>query len=739
MDAVFERILQISISGSVIVLAVLVLRLILRRAPKRAVCLLWMLAVLRLLLPLRIESDWSLQPEPVEFAPPAQVEHFDSVADPKPVPPEFLEDAVEYPIQSIPEPEKESSPMEVLGWVWLAGMAVLAFHGTTSYLRLRRRVRDSVILEEGIWICPGLDTAFVLGFFRPQVYLPVLTPQERELVLLHERQHIRRGDHWWKLAAFAAVTVHWFNPLAWVTYALMCRDMELACDQETVKGMDNAKRKAYSAALLSCAAKGHGIAACPVAFGEISVKERIKMVLNYKKPGFWVTVLALIAAIAVGFFLLTSPKELTDLDRCEQALMEWQGMDHIHLRSSYIHVGDYALNSTAEADYWASGGNALERVETEEDSRNCLWFALWDGKLYNRVDWVYNAESGSTSWEEDMVREKWSLPWILALNWDAWQITHVKTEPTERGEDIYLEVYRPGEEVCQLTFCFASDELAQIQRTYEQVVPDELDDRDGLMASISTEIHWVEETDRVEIGKKMAEYGPTPELVWLYSEMEALQNSSSIHFVVDMEIDSNYDGWDTCRQEYLKSENIWYRNFDYQTSSGDLTTSYLCYGGKVYAQEVSENTALADRPWSEIEDRGFGQFLLLTRDWTKLEVLNVEKERNGSAVITLQGDLTSTEDTTYFEKTYEFHLNPDGKLTGMVSKCHASKYISERGAQGTFEIRSKDTLSFLDTPQEEIEARVLEVWGACKEQCFADSSSTASHHSEGAGHHHHGW
>ena len=295
MDSLFSHILKISLSGSVIVLAVLALRLILRRAPKRAVCLLWMLAVLRLLVPFEIQSDWSLQPEipAVTFTPPAQAEYFDSgPVLGEPVPPEYLEDAVEYPLQQDPVPEKSTEPVEILPWLWLAGVGVLAVHGLVSFRKLKRRVRDSVILEEGVWTCPGLDSAFVLGFFRPRVYLPVLPEEERELVLLHERCHIRRLDHWWKLAAYAAVSLHWVNPLAWVTYILMCRDMELACDQETVKTMDNAKRKAYSAALLRCAVKRSGIAACPVAFGEISVKERIKMVLNYKKPGFWVTVVA---------------------------------------------------------------------------------------------------------------------------------------------------------------------------------------------------------------------------------------------------------------------------------------------------------------------------------------------------------------------------------------------------------------------------------------------------------------
>ena len=713
MEAVFERILQISLSGSVIVLAVLVLRLMLRKAPRRAVCLLWMLAVLRLLVPFEIQSDWSLQPEPVEFAPPTvQTEYFDSgTSHVRPANPEILGDAVEYPLE--PLPEKQAEPKDLLPWLWLAGVGLLAAHGALSYLRMKRRVRGAVILEEGVWVCAGLDTAFVLGFFRPQIYLPVLEAEERELVLLHERQHIRRLDHWWKLAAFAAVSLHWFNPLAWVTYVLMCRDMELACDQETVRGMDNEKRKAYSAALLNCAARRSGIAACPVAFGEISVKERIKMVLNYQKPGFWVTLVALIAAVAVGFFLLTSPKELTDLEKCEQALKQWQGMDSIHLHSESISVGDYIMNETARVDYWASGGNAVERVEIEADSGTVMWHALLNGKLYCRSEWPdrmeAGQESGSIPWETDTLRPSWSLPWILALDWDDCQITHLETLTTEEGADICVEVYRPKDGVHRLVFSFAGDELKEITRTYDRVVLDELDERDGLMASVCTDLYSLVGTDRESVEKQMNLYGPVPELVQLYSQLDALQAKESVHLIIDMEIDSNYDGWDTCRQEFLRSGNLWYRNFDYQTSAGALTTSYFYDGWKVFAQELSENPDLADRTWAQIKDQGFGELSILNRDWSKLEVLKIEKQRDGSVVITLQGDLTPTEDTTYYEKTYEFYMDAKGKLTGMVSNYHASKYINEWKVQGTFEIRGKDTVEILETSNETIQERIMAI------------------------------
>ena len=497
MDAVLERILQISFSGSVIVLTVLVLRLVLRNAPRRTVCLLWMLAVLRLLVPFEIESRWSLQPEPVTILSPAREEtYFDSGTAPSPVPPEFLEDAVEYPLQR-PVPEPGTEPLNVLPWVWLAGTVVLASHGILSFRRLRRRVREAVILEEGVWICPGLDTAFVLGFFRPRVYLPVLPEAERALVLLHERQHIRRGDHWWKLAAYAAVSLHWFNPLAWVTYILMCRDMELACDQDTVRGMDNAMRKAYSAALLNCAAKRSGIAACPVAFGEISVKERIKMVLNYKKPGFWVTVIALLAALAVGIFLLTSPR--TDLRRCEQALKQWQEMDAWRFHAGQTNAGDMALNEWSAEDYWSSDGAHLMRFSYGEDLG--FWQQWTDGRTYVRDYGSLDAEWEDSGWQETETREDAVLPWIMGLDWDKLTVYHC--DASEDGQTILMTVDFPALGPGTLSFHFDDNgELRSVSRSFEH-----------LGSGISTGTIELVETDRVKIEEEMDRFGVVPEQV----------------------------------------------------------------------------------------------------------------------------------------------------------------------------------------------------------------------------------
>ena len=695
MDAVFSRLMEVSGEGSVIVLAVLALRLVLRRAPRRTVCLLWMLAVLRLLVPFKIESDWSLQPEQEVFAPPVvQEDYFDSGTAQTPIIPEYLENAVEYPLDQPTVPEKVTVA-DILPWLWLLGAGLLAVHGAVSYVRLKGRIRDAVVLEEGVWLCPGLDTAFVLGFFRPQIYLPVLDEEERELVLRHERCHIRRLDHWWKLAAYAAVSIHWFNPLAWVTYVLLCRDMELACDQDTVRGMDNAQRRAYSAALLNCAARRSGIAACPVAFGEISVKERIKMVLHYRKPGFWVTLVALIAAVAVGVCLLTSPKELTDLEKCQQALEKWQGMEAYCFHESQSNVGDMAENEWSVVDYWSCDGEHLMRFSYAEGLG--FWQNWKNGKSYIRDFGSADAQWSDTGWHETESQENVVIPWVMRLDWE--ELTVHGWESADDGKTVLLMVDLPTLGPGTMSFHFdEAGELRSVSRTFTQ----------PSTTVISGTIE-LKETDRTEIRQEMDYFDVTPELLLLYGELEALQKADSVHLVIDQQIESDYPGWETCRQEFLYTGDRFYRNFDYQSAAGPYTTSYLEYGNAVYAREYSDAGVVPNRDWARIQDKSAGELTLLNLDWTRFEVLSIVKNEDGSTVITMQGDLNPTADTVYHEKTYEFHLDLRGNLTTQIVRYHTTKQISDGFAQGTFAFRGQDTVHILNTPREELTERILEV------------------------------
>lgn len=697
MDAVFSRVLQISFSGSVIVLAVLALRLMLRRAPRRAVCLLWMLAVLRLLVPIEIQSAWSLQPKPVEFSPAAvEAGYFDAGTAVAPDPPEYPEDAVEYPLQQVPE--RSTAPVEILPWVWITGVGVLGIHGVVSYLRLKRRVRDSVIWEEGVWVSPGLDTAFVLGFFRPQIYLPVLPEEDRELVLLHERQHIRRLDHWWKLAAYAAVSLHWFNPLAWVTYVLMCRDMELACDQETVKTMDNAKRKAYSAALLRCAVKRSGIAACPVAFGEISVKERIKMVLNYKKPGFWVTLVALMAAVAVGICLLTSPREMTDLQRCEEALKQWQGMDAYEFHQSQSNVGDGAENEWSVVDNWSCDGAHLMRFSYAEDLG--FWQHWKNGKSYIRDFGSADAQWEDTNWHETESQENVVVPWIMRLDWN--ELTVHSWESAEDGKTVMITVDFPTLGPGTLSFHFdESGALWSVSRSFSHP--------SSVVSSGTIELV---STDRAQIEGEMDRFGVVPELVQLYSELERIQGQEHIHLITDVKDETGDPKYDSARQEFIRWGNNYYRNYENHGSKGGWVVTALKYGGKIYVRQHSDDGAAPNMDWKQDDSREYDNIMLLKEGWDELQVSEIRQEE-GDTVITLQRDVAQANNgvSTYYTITYDFRLDGAGNLISLTY----SDYSEVLREEGVFEGPYQAVTYILDTPAEELEQRILETMVEVKE------------------------
>ena len=331
MNTLFQNILTASFHGSIVILAVMLLRLVLKKTPRKYICLLWLLAGLRLLMPFQIQSDLSLQPsaDPVaqvqqqisRSQTPAAPEDF-SPADldvPAPVQtPEALPDIhtpVTTVISSTPSPAPETAPepdtgfdfLSVLPWFWLGIACCFGIYSLYTYLTLKLKVREAVKIPGG-WECDRIETAFILGFIRPNIYIPMgMTPEEQRYILAHERTHLDKGDHWFKMVGFLALALHWFNPLVWAAYILLCKDIEIACDERVVQFMGLEERKAYSAALLNCSTNRAHFAACPVAFGEVSVKERIKSVLSYKKPGFWISLVGVIAIVFVAVCLVTSP------------------------------------------------------------------------------------------------------------------------------------------------------------------------------------------------------------------------------------------------------------------------------------------------------------------------------------------------------------------------------------------------------------------------------------------------
>ena len=316
MAAVFLKLLNLSISASWLVLAVLVLRLVSKRSPKWMNVLLWGIVALRLVLPFSIESALSLipsaetvSPAAVQFAPAPTITSGVSVID-NAVNPSLSEHFAAVPGMSV-------NPLyvwtEIAGWVWLIGLGAMLLYALASYLRLRRRVSVSLPIQDNIYLCDAISSPFILGVVKPHIYLPSgLDEVQRQNVLSHERAHLARRDHWWKPLGFALLAVYWFNPVLWLAYTLLCRDIELACDERVIRTMDESAVKTYSTVLLACSMPRKAVITCPLAFGEVGVKERVRNALHYKKPAFWVVAASVAVCVVVAVCFLTNPPTDTD-------------------------------------------------------------------------------------------------------------------------------------------------------------------------------------------------------------------------------------------------------------------------------------------------------------------------------------------------------------------------------------------------------------------------------------------
>lgn len=316
MAAVFLKLLNLSISASWLVLAVLVLRLVSKRSPKWMNVLLWGIVALRLVLPFSVESALSLipsaetvSPAVVQFDPAPTITSGVSIID-NAVNPSLSEHFAAVPTMSV-------NPLyvwtEIAGWVWLIGLGTMLLYALVSYLRLRRRVRVSLPVQDHIYLCDAISSPFILGVVKPHIYLPSgLDEVQRQNVLSHEQAHLARRDHWWKPLGFALLAVYWFNPVLWLAYALLCRDIELACDERVIRTMDESAVKTYSTVLLACSMPRKAVITCPLAFGEVGVKERVKNALHYKKPAFWVVAASVAVCVVVAVCFLTNPPTDTD-------------------------------------------------------------------------------------------------------------------------------------------------------------------------------------------------------------------------------------------------------------------------------------------------------------------------------------------------------------------------------------------------------------------------------------------
>lgn len=372
MSELFLKLLNMSITASWLVLAVVLVRLLLKRAPRAIVCALWALVGIRLLCPISIESVLSLIPS-------AETVPQNIVYSPEPTihTGVYALNTLVNPVLSetlAPAGAASVTPMQTIvsaaSVVWIFGVAAMLLYAVISYVRVHRSVRVSIEREDGIRICDDIATPFIFGIFRPRIYLPsAISEQDISYVIAHERAHIARRDYIWKPLGFALLCVYWFNPVLWAAYILLCRDIELACDERVLKTLGTEVKKPYSDALIHCSEQQKIISACPLAFGEVGVRERVKGILHYKKPAFWIIVLALVLCAGVAVCFLTNPIG-------EEEKVTWNGspltfaadecytfypVELVYTNGSY----SFVMTADAAPDYSLRSDMTLCKTETD--------------------------------------------------------------------------------------------------------------------------------------------------------------------------------------------------------------------------------------------------------------------------------------------------------------------------------------------------------------------------------------
>ena len=398
MSEIFLKIINMSISASYIALAVLLLRLLLKKAPKWITVVLWGIVAVRLVCPFTVESVLSLIPS-------AETVSSDIMMDKTPeintgIP---IVNQVVNPVISgsfTPEPGAGANPLQLwistFAVIWIVGMTVLLGYTVVSYLKVKRKIGTAVLLRDNIYQSEKVVSPFVLGIIRPKIYLPFnMNEKDMDQVVAHETAHIRRKDHLWKPLGFILLALHWFNPLMWLGYVLLCRDIELACDEKVIKALDRDARADYSQALLSCSVNRRMIAACPLAFGEVGVKDRVRSVLNYKKPAFWIVTAAAVACVGVAVCFLTDPAsddENIGVTPTGEIFTDYEGV-YVTVKSIDTNSGGHTVfnliwHNTTKEEITYGEPYIIERKEGNE------WVDTSSEELYfSAIGWILHPNS----------------------------------------------------------------------------------------------------------------------------------------------------------------------------------------------------------------------------------------------------------------------------------------------------------------------------------------------------------
>jgi len=376
MSEVFLKIINMSISASYIVLAVLLLRLLLKRAPKWIAVVLWGIVAVRLVCPFSIESVLSLIPSSEVVSPDIMMDRTPEINTGIPIVNQVVNPIIGSSFT--PDPGTSANPLQLwiptFAVIWIIGMVVLLIYTVISYVKVKSKIGTAVLYKDKIYQSENVISPFVLGLIKPKIYLPFnMDEKDMEHVVAHETAHICRKDHLWKPIGFLLLTLHWFNPIMWLGYVLLCRDIELACDEKVIKGLGHDERADYSQALLTCSVNRRIIAACPLAFGEVGVKDRVKSVLNYKKPAFWIIIAAVIACVAVAVCFLTNPpsdNEKTSVNPSSEIFTEYEGV-YVSIKSIDKNAGGHTVfnliwHNTTDEEITYGESYTIERKEGDD-------------------------------------------------------------------------------------------------------------------------------------------------------------------------------------------------------------------------------------------------------------------------------------------------------------------------------------------------------------------------------------
>lgn len=433
MEGIFVKLLNMSISASVLILIAVLLRGVLRRSPKWIHCLLWGLVAVRLVCPLSFESSFSLAPRAdfVETKLGVQREdgrYMNSATDVSKVLNDDLDNAQNKNLANKGNADRQGD-WKKISWTWFVGAVLLLSYAAISYLRFRKKVQASVRLRDGIYVCDNIRTPFILGVIRPGIYLPSdMDEVQTDNVIAHERAHLSRLDQVWKPLGYCLLAVYWFNPLCWLAFVLFCRDMELACDEKVIRDMDVEDKKVYSRVLLSFSDPSHRIAAGPLAFGEIGVKKRIQSVLNYRKPAFWMVGLAILALVVTSLCFLTNPKAANDPAQTMETA-EYQLPDGLEAESAddltIFTPNAYKVGSEAScADDRISAGY-IQKFNTTDD-----WGTMKDGK----IEQVYS-DNHSTVEDYGSIDGLCAPGYLVKVDYDLYSAAALEKEKS-KGTDI---------------------------------------------------------------------------------------------------------------------------------------------------------------------------------------------------------------------------------------------------------------------------------------------------------------